>query len=320
MSRSDHYSICSAHGGHYVIDSQMSGLAEWCPACKNRTLHMSNKAQPFAPPGHFYSPICDPSELRSDRARIWPDPPVPECLGVDFNPSNQLALLSEFSKYVQDICFPTDPQACPSQYFYRNDQFPCLDAEVLFCFLRHLRPRSMIEVGSGFSTLVTAEVNRRFFDSKMTLTCVEPFPRQFLIDGVDGVTKLQKTKVQQVDLSFFESLDPNSILFVDSSHVSKTGSDVNHIVFEILPRLQRGVYVHFHDIFLPDDYPSKWVIEDARNWNEQYLIRAFLQYNREFEIVWSSYLMATRFPAETSHVFQRFPTLGAGGSLWIRRA
>jgi hypothetical protein len=280
---------------------------------------MSNKQQPFVPAGHFYSPICDPLELRSDQARIWPDTPAQECLGIDFNPSNQLALLSEFSKYVQDVCFPADPQDSPSQYFYRNDQFPCLDAEVLFCFLRHLRPKKMIEIGSGFSTLVTAEVNRRFFGSRMDLTCVEPFPRQFLIDGVEGVTELVRVRIQQIDLPFFESLGRDSILFVDSSHVSKTGSDVNHIVFEILPRLQSGVYVHFHDIFLPDDYPTKWAIEDARNWNEQYLIRAFLQYNREFEIIWASYLMATRFAEETSRVFPRYPSLGSGGSLWIRR-
>jgi hypothetical protein len=280
---------------------------------------MSNKQQPFVPAGHFYSPICDPSELRSDQARIWPDTPAQECLGIDFNPPNQLTLLSEFSQYVPDVCFPADPPGSPAQYFYRNDQFPCLDAEVLLCFLRHLRPRKMIEIGSGFSTLVAAEVNRRFLGSRMNLTCVEPFPRQFLIDGIDGVTELVRTRVQQIDLSFFESLDRNSILFVDSSHVSKTGSDVNHIVFEILPRLQPGVYVHFHDIFLPDDYPAKWAIEDGRNWNEQYLIRAFLQYNREFDIVWAANLMATRFTEETSRVFPRFLTLGSGGSLWIRK-
>jgi hypothetical protein len=281
---------------------------------------MPNREEPFAQPGHFYSPICDPSELRSDRDRIWPEPPVQECPGIDFNLPQQLSLLSEFSKYIPDIRFPTAPPDSPSQYFYGNDQFPCLDAEVLFCMLRHLRPKNVIEIGSGFSTLVAAEVNRRFFGSKMNLTCVEPFPRQFLIDGVDGVAELVKAKVQQVEPSLFETLATNDVLFIDSSHVSKTGSDVNHILFEILPSLKQGVYIHFHDIFLPDDYPQKWAIEDGRNWNEQYLIHAFLQYNQHFEIGWSSYFMATRHPADTSHVFHRFPSLGAGGSLWIRRA
>ncbi len=281
---------------------------------------MGNGEEPFAPPGHFYSPICDPSDLRSDSARIWPSTPVQICPGIDFKFPHQLALLAEFSKYTQDIRFPLDASDSPSQYFYKNDQYPCLDAEVLFCMLRHLRPRNMIEIGSGFSTLVAAEVNRRFLGSRMNLTCVEPFPRQFLMDGVDGVTELVRAKVQQVDLSLFESLALNDVLFVDSSHVSKTGSDVNHILFRILPSLKPGVYIHFHDIFLPDDYPKKWAIEDCRNWNEQYLIHAFLQYNRDFEIAWSSYFMATRHPAETSQVYPRFPALGAGGSLWIRRA
>src|SRR5271163_4302518 len=146
---------------------------------------MPNQEEPFAPPGHFYSPICDPADLRSDRARIWPSPPVQECPGIDFKFPQPLALLAEFSNYAPDIRFPTDSPDCPTQYFYRNDQYPCLDAEALFCMLRRLRPRNMIEIGSGFSTLVAAEVNRRFLGSRMNLTCVEPFPRQFLMDGVD---------------------------------------------------------------------------------------------------------------------------------------
>jgi Methyltransferase domain len=275
--------------------------------------------QPFVPPGHFYSPICDPAELRALRDRIWPDPPVDEVPGIDFQVSQQVELLSHFSRYTSEINFDVDPPADGRRYFYRNDQFPCLDAEVLFCLLRHLRPKAIVEVGSGFSTLVTAEVNRRFFESKMEVACVEPFPRQFLIDGIGGVTNLIKQRVQCVDLSVFGLLDPNDVLFVDSSHISKTGSDVNHLVFEVLPRVKQGVYIHFHDIFLPDDYPQKWVLEDARNWNEQYLVRAFLQYNTEFEVIWSSYLMATRYPQQTLRVFPRFSTLGAGGSLWIRR-
>ncbi len=276
-------------------------------------------AQPFAAPGHFYSPICDPHELRSSRERIWPNPPAGESLGIDFNLPEQFYLLSQFAPFTADIDFPVDPPADPSRYFYGNDQFPCMDAEVLFCLLRHLRPKHMIEIGSGFSTLVAAEVNRRFFASKMRLTCVEPFPRQFLIDGVDGVTGLVREGVQKVDLSTFDSLERNDILFVDSSHVSKTGSDVNHLIFEVFPRLRPGVYVHIHDIFLPDDYPLKWAIEDGRNWNEQYVVRAFLQYNQEFQVAWTAYLMATRYATQTAEVFRRFPSLGAGGSLWIRR-
>jgi Methyltransferase domain len=274
---------------------------------------------PFVPPGHFYSPVCDPLDLQAARSRIWPPAAGCDSPGIEYNIPRQLGMLDTFRPYVAEIDFPTDDRGNASQYFYGNDQFPCLDAEVLFCFLRYLQPAELIEIGSGFSTLITAEVNRKFLHSRMRLTCVEPFPRQFLIDGVEGVTELIRKKVQDVEASLFTRLEPDSIVFIDSSHVSKTGSDVNHLIFEILPRLRIGVYVHIHDIFLPDDYPARWAIEEERNWNEQYIVRAFLQFNSAFEIVWSSYLMATRYAEETRQVFSRFPDLGAGGSLWIRR-
>jgi Methyltransferase domain len=274
----------------------------------------------FVPPGHFYSPICNPAELRNDSARIWRDALAQECPGIDLRPAAQLALLSEFSTYTGGIQFPTDATDDPTQYFYLNGQFGCLDAEVLFCMLRRLQPKAMFEIGSGYSTLVAAEVNRRFLDSSMNLTCIEPFPRPFLTRPIEGLTSLLETKVQQVDLSRFETLAANDVLFVDSSHVTKTGSDVNHIVFEILPRLNQGVYIHFHDIFLPDDYPIGWAIDENRSWNEQYLLRAFLQYNERFTIRWNTYFMMTRYLEETYGVFPRFNKLWLGGSLWLQKS
>lgn len=153
----------------------------------------------------------------------------------------------------------------------------------------------------------------------MEFTCIEPYPRQFLIDGVPGITKLIRSKIQQAPTSSFDQLGPNDVLFIDTSHVAKTGSDVNHLFFEILPRLRPGVLVHVHDIFLPDDYPQRWAIEEGRNWNEQYFVRAFLQFNDVFEIIWASYFMSTRHSAETAAIFPRFPKYGGGGSLWLRR-
>jgi hypothetical protein len=271
------------------------------------------------PLGHFYSPICDPVELREREGEIWPATPTGEMAGIDLNAQAQLELLERaFAPFVEQISFPKEAtKERPPRYFYANDQYPCLDAEVLFCMLRHFRPGHVIEIGSGYSSLVTAEVNRRF--GGMDFTCIEPYPLQFLLDGVEGIDKLVQTKIQHADKSLFSALEPNDILFIDTSHVAKAGSDVNYLLFEILPILKPGVLVHIHDIFLPDEYPKKWVIEDGRNWNEQYLVRAFLQYNPEFEIVWASYYMCTRHAERTATVFSRFPTLGAGGSLWLRR-
>ena len=125
--------------------------------------------------------------------------------------------------------------------------------------------------------------------------------------------------MEDVELEFFDRLHAWDILFINSSHVSKTGSDVNYLFFEVLPRLRKRVYVHIHDIFLPDEYPSAWVIEQGRNWNDQYLLRAFLQYNADWVVVWAADFMATRQTNAVQEVFTRYPEVGGGGSFWIRR-
>src|SRR5262249_1946304 len=150
--------------------------------------------------------------------------------------------------------------------------------------LRYWQPRRLIEIWSGYSTLLSADVNRRFLGGSMQLTCIEPYPREFLRRGIPGVTRLIEKKAQDVELDVFAELEAGDVLFIDSSHVSKTGSDVNRIYFEIVPRLRPGVHVHVHDIFLPDDYPREWVLGENRSWNEQYLLRALLMYSTRFRV------------------------------------
>jgi Methyltransferase domain len=269
------------------------------------------------PIGHFYSPIADPVDIRAREQKIWMS--VDEMPGINLNVSDQLMLLSQLKPYTASIDYPVEQPEDSTTYFYQNDQYPVLDAEFLYAILCHFKPRSMIEVGSGFSSLITADVNRRIFQSKLDFSCIEPFPRQFLIDGVEGITRLVRQKVEDVDLSFFDRLDSGDILFIDSSHVSKVGSDVNYLFFEVLPRLKKGVMVHVHDIFLPDEYPKVWVIDQGRNWNEQYLLRAFLQFNSEWKVMWASHFMGTRHTAAVQDTFPRYPKLGGGGSFWMKR-
>jgi hypothetical protein len=157
------------------------------------------------------------------------------------------------------------------------------------------------------------------FGGQIRFVCIEPYPRQFLVDGVPGISDLVREKVEDVPLEFFDDLSAGDVLFIDSSHVSKAGSDVNYLFFEVLPRLAPGVVVHIHDIFLPDEYPKVWVIDQGRNWNEQYLVRAFLQFNSAWEVLWAAHFMGTRHTAAVQRVFPRYPSLGGGGSLWIRR-
>jgi hypothetical protein len=267
--------------------------------------------------GHFYSPIVNPRELKKRVAHLWRNDD--EMGGVDLRQSEQLALLELLKHHTGSIDYPIQRPKSDLDYFYSNDQFPGLDAQFLHSLLCCLKPRVMIEVGCGFSSLVTAHVNRHMLNGAIDFTCIEPYPRKFLIDGVPGITRLIQKKLEDVELSFFDRLDEGDILFIDSSHVSKTGSDVNYLFFEILPRLRKGVMVHFHDIFLPDEYPQKWVIDQGRNWNEQYLLRAFLQYNSNWEVIWSAHFMGTRYPSAVQETFPSFPQMGGGGSFWIKR-
>lgn len=269
------------------------------------------------PVGHFYSPIADPADILSREQKIWAQ--TDQMPGIDMSVPDQLALLRQLKPYTASIDYPVEQPDNPTTYFYGNDQYPVLDAEFLYAALCHFKPKAMIEVGSGFSSLITADVNRRLLGSKLDFSCIEPFPRQFLIDGVEGITRLVRQKVEDVELSFFDQLESGDILFIDSSHVSKVGSDVNYLFFEVLPRLKKGVMVHVHDIFLPDEYPKTWVIDQGRNWNEQYLLRAFLQFNADWKVLWAAHFMGTRHTAAVQDTFPRYPKLGGGGSFWITR-
>jgi hypothetical protein len=156
--------------------------------------------------------------------------------------------------------------------------------------LRYSRPRRLIEVGSGYSSQVTLETNRRFLGNSIECVFIEPFPSDSL-KAAAGSAIIQK-RIQDVPLDTFSVLSEGDILFIDSTHVSKVGSDVNHIFFRILPMLRSGVRVHFHDVFYPFEYPEGWILE-GKTWNEDYLLRAFLQFNSDFEIeLFPNYLIA----------------------------
>jgi hypothetical protein len=270
------------------------------------------------PPGHFYSPLVENDEVRKMESRIWPDAPtVP---GIDLHDDNHERLLAGvFPKFASDYAYPPTKADCVHSYdFYRdNSQFGNLDALALFCMLRSMRPKNVIEIGCGFSTLLTGSVNHRFFNDAIKVSCIEPYPLDFLLQGVPGITDFIQSKVQDVPVDTFSVLDKGDILFIDTSHVSKTGSDVNHIYFEILPRLKAGVIIHIHDIFLPDDYPKNWVIDEGRGWNEQYVVRALLMYSSAFEVVFGCYNASVKYPSLIKRLFNG--AMHGGGSLWIKK-
>jgi hypothetical protein len=119
-------------------------------------------------------------------------------------------------------------------------------------------------------------------------------------------------------MTVFERLEAGDILFIDSSHVVKTGSDVNYLFLEVLPRLKPGVVIHVHDIFLPHEFPKAWVMDLHLFWTEQYLLQAFLTHNAEFEVLFANAYMGARHQTEMQRTFPRSQWWG-GGSFWLRR-
>ena len=203
------------------------------------------------------------------------------------------------------------------QYYYRNKSFEAGDAELYYSIIRNYQPNKIIEIGSGYSTLMATEAIKKN-NNQCSITCIEPFE-------MDWLEKLEiniiREKVEMLSRDVFHSLAKNDILFIDSSHVIRPQGDVIFAMLEILPVLKPGVLVHFHDIFTPNDYPSKWLTEEFRLWNEQYLLEAFLSNNSGFEIVCSLNLLTQAFPDVVNKAFPvhaKFPN-PYPGSFWIRK-
>ena len=173
--------------------------------------------------------------------------------------------------------------------------------------VRHFQPRFIIEVGSGFSSLVLGAAAAE--NDSASITCIEPFPREFLRKGFPGLRSLIEKKVQDIDLNFFSQLESGDILFIDSSHTVKIGGDVNYLFLEVLPRLKPGVIVHVHDIFLPFDYRRDWVLDEFRFWTEQYLLQAFLTFNSEFEVLMANRYLAHRYLEDLKAAFPNLENL-----------
>jgi predicted O-methyltransferase YrrM len=274
------------------------------------------------PDGHFYSPVVDPQDLIARETALWPA--EPSVLGIDFNDAAHRHILEEeFPRFIGDFGYaeeaPAEDQTL-DQFYVKNSQFSWLDARALFVLLRAWRPGRIVEVGSGYSSLLMADVNRRFLDGRCQVTCIEPYPRPFLTRGIAGLGRVIQEKAQDVPLSEFADLAAGDVLFIDSSHVAKTGSDVNFLFLEVLPRLQPGVRVHVHDIFLPHDYPKDWAITMNRSWNEQYLLRALLMYSTAFRPVFSSAYAYHRFPEAVRAALGLASGRSFGGSsFWMER-
>jgi methyltransferase family protein len=273
----------------------------------------------WVPAEHFYSPMADLDDVRTRWSRIW-EPPAGSLAALDIREQEQLDLLGTLGTLYRSQPFP-EAQTYPFRYFLDNPRFAYADGLVLHCLIRHLEPRRIIEIGSGWSSCVVLDTNEHFFGGRIECTFIEPYPdvlHSLVTEQDRERMRLIEKRVELVDPGVFADLEPGDILFVDSSHVSKTGSDVNHILFDILPALPDGVVVHFHDIFYPFEYPLDW-LEEGRTWTEAYLLRAFLMHNERYQVLlWNDFL--ARFHEAAVAEAMPLARKNSGGSLWLRKS
>jgi predicted O-methyltransferase YrrM len=266
------------------------------------------------PHGHFYSPTPDFDAVTQDKARIFD---VDRSLHqVTMDTEAQVALAKEVVALASEDASWHGPGA---RYSFQNLFFNSADALMLVGMLRKLQPRRIIEVGSGFSSAAILDANDLFLGGALECTFIEPYPDRLnsLLRPAEKATVIA-SPVQSVDPAVFDTLEAGDILFIDSSHVSKVGSDVNYLLLDILPRLALGVWIHVHDIGYPFEYAEESV-DHGRAWNEAYVLHAFMLFNTNFRIrLWNSYLH-TRHRQEMAACSKDWVDGNGGGSIWIER-
>ncbi len=265
------------------------------------------------PFNHYESPYSQQNELNVYR-ECWSGDKL---LDVEINIEKQLSLCSRLLNYAYDF----QERSEKNDFRYRKDNtyFRLGDALVLHGMLREYNSKKVIEVGSGFSTCVMLDTREYWEEcSDMEIMCIEPYPERLYanIKDIDEIS-IKSSFVQNVALEEFENLKENDVLFIDSSHVTRSGGDIPYEYFQILPRLKPGVLIHIHDIFYPFTYSEKWILE-GRAYNEAYLLRALLMNNHSYEIIFWNDLMREK---NGSHTLENHPDKNCfgGGSIWLRK-
>ncbi len=214
----------------------------------------------------------------------------------------------------------TEEGSAGFRYRFDNPSYSYADGIFFYTMLRHLRPKRVIEVGSGYTSALTLDTSEHFLGDSVETCFIEPHPQLLLslITEADRQrSRVIRSRLQEIDLALFDALGANDILFIDSTHVSKVGSDVNHLFFEILPRLAPGTIVHLHDIFPGFEYPLDW-LQQGRAWNEQYILRAFLEFNASFKILLFGSHMIQRDP-EWFRAHMPLCLKNPGGAFWMEK-
>ncbi len=273
-------------------------------------------------PGHYYSPIPNLAEIEKNADSIFGSK---ELLEIDLNTEKQTNLLEEFAIHYNSYLYNAENVDSKNLRYKKEGAFyKYSDSVFLYCMMRNFKPKKIIEVGSGHSSAIMLDTNEMFFENKTHLTFIEPYPEERLFKILKESDKvfhtIIKEKVQSVKLNVFQTLAENDILFIDSTHISKIGSDVNYILFEILPTLKAGVLIHFHDIFYPFEMPKHWVVNRRWFWNENYLLHAFLMNNKNYEIVnFNTYLHKIKTDWFKEKMPECLLDIETTGSIWMRK-
>jgi predicted O-methyltransferase YrrM len=302
-----------------MIKQQIKKYINRLPYVKNLIKEIETYKTDYAP-GHYHSSIISVEEIKKRETEIF-SIAGKSIEGIDLNEDAQLQLLYKIAENYSSIPF-TDKKQDHLRYYYDNGFYCQSDGIFLHLMMRHFKPKSIIEVGSGFSSSVMLDTNELFFDNKIQLTFIEPYPQRLYSLFKETDKEKHRTivsNVQSVDLTLFEKLEENDILFIDSTHVTKTDSDVNRILFDILPRLKKGVLIHFHDIFYPFEYPKDWVMNwNGFGWNEDYILRAFLMYNNKYKIIMFNTFLEH---FHNDWFLKNMPVClkNTGGSIWLQK-
>lgn len=256
---------------------------------------------------HYYEPLINQKHLR------YPTSKHRNLPSIDINTSEQLQLLDTFTyqNELQSISFKSDSII---KYGYDNTYFGPGDAEFLYSIIRLRKPKKIVEIGSGYSTLMAIEAIAKNKSEDVGYTCehicIEPYENNWL---EQCNVKIVRELVENVDVNIFTSLEENDIFFIDSTHMIRPQGDVLYEYFEIMPLLKSGVIIHIHDIFTPRDYPHDWLFYHHLFWNEQYLVEALLSFTDKFKILAAlNYLKK-----DYTDVFHKaFPVSGSGVSTY----
>lgn len=260
---------------------------------------------------HYYEPFMGKMAYSQKTKRNLP--------GIDFNIDKQLLFLKNFN-YQNELKEISMLPADQLNYSFSKGPFRSGDAEILYNIVRFLKPKKIIEIGCGHSSLLIQHAIGNTIKTDVNYLChhicIEPYEAGYL-SKLD--VQFIKKPVEQIELNLFESLEENDILFIDSSHIIRPGGDVLFEYLEILPRLKKGVYIHIHDIFSPNNYLKEWVEDGVNFWNEQYLLEAFLSCNDHFKVICSVNFLKNNYYSNLQAVCPMLSEEREPGSFWIQK-